>query len=166
MKPPESVHPDPRWQQLLGGWDDLKRIADSWEKDDRVAPDIARILKVACDLFVHSYFKYEFATVATAWSLLALEATLRDCLGLQKEDRIGLKVLIGKAQGRGWLSAQEANALHAGRELRDQFVHAEDLAIYTPAMAAELLAAAHAAISDLYGRSQEEAMKKPRGEKT
>jgi hypothetical protein len=149
VKPEDLVDPDPRWQNLLGGWDDLKRTAASWKQGDRIEPPIARMLQVARDLFVHSYFEYEFATVATAWSLLALEAALRDLLGVEKEERIGLKVLIGKAQGRGWLSAREASALHAGRELRDRFVHAEDLAIYTPAMAAELLAVAHAAFRPL-----------------
>jgi hypothetical protein len=80
-KPPELVEPDERWQVMLGDRAALVRTAAGWRNDESVPNAVAAMLRVTRELFVHSYFVYEFSVVAVTWSLLALEAALRDCLG-------------------------------------------------------------------------------------
>lgn len=158
---PELVTPDPRWNHMIGGRDALQKVADSWRRDLVVATGVSEMLVVARDLFVFSFFKYDFGLVAVAWSLLALEEALRDCLDVDREKKLGLKALIGKAQGRGWFSDGEAKALHAGKKLRDRIVHTEGHKVYSPGMVAELLASSHAAIGDLYSRSSSTYQERP-----
>lgn len=162
----DLVTPDPRWNYTIGNRDALQRVADSWRRDPRVATEVSKMLTVARDLFVFSIFNYDFGLVAVAWSLLALEVALRDCLNVGREEEIGLKALIGKAQGRGWFSDVEAKALHAGRQLRDRIVHSDGHKVYSPGMVEELLASSHAAIGDLYSRIIDEGVTTPSARST
>ena len=112
------------------------------------------MLSTARRLFVHSYFEYEFLVVATAWSLLAVEAALRDVLGLKRGPRsAGFGKMIGMAQGRGWFTKDEAEAVRAGKQLRDHLIHASGAVRYTPGMVEPMLASSHAATADLYLRA-------------
>lgn len=123
-KEPELVEPDERWQQMVGTHADLVEKAYSWPTDPRVKNEVAERLATCRALFAHSYFVYEFGVVAGVWSVFAVEAALRDCLGEAATQKDGLKDLIGKAQGRGWFNKQEADALRAGAELRNRFTRA------------------------------------------
>ena len=108
------------------------------------------MLRVARALFVHSYFVYEFSLTAVIWGLLALEASLRGCL--DASDRESLASLIRRAKDRGLITPIEADALDAGRELRNRIVHGHLLPAFSPGAAAQMLEATHEAISDIYER--------------
>lgn len=138
---------------MLGDRAALVNAANGWRRADSVPEAVAAMLRVTRELFVHSYFVYEFGVVAVTWSLLALEAALRDCLSTAADDRDGLTKLIGKAEGRGWLTADEAERLHAGAQLRNRLAHARGQLNFTVGMTAPMLEAAHDAIADLYTRS-------------
>lgn len=149
-KPPELVEPDERWQSMVGDRAALAELAGSWPSDERVRPAVGEMLRVSRQLFVHSYFVHEFAVVAVVWSVFALEAALRDCLGGEAGERDGLARLVGKAERRNWLSSAQAEAIRAGAELRNRLVHTEGQKAFTVGMTAELLAASHQAVSDIY----------------
>jgi hypothetical protein len=155
MKPAELVEPDPRWQRLVGDKSGLEAAAASWRVSSAVPDGVASVLRIARLLFVHSYFVYEFSLTAVTWGLLVLEASLRDCL--QADERIPFARLIRDAESRSLLSHAEAEAIDAGRELRNRIVHGQLLVTtLTPAVVGEMLAATHDAISDLYERVAEE----------
>lgn len=151
-KPAVELQPDPRWQTMVGTYADLRRVASGWEVSEPVPDDIGRMLEVARELFAHSYFVYEFNLVAVVWSLLALEGALRR--SLPDAGRRTLEWLITDAREQGLLSEVEAGALDAARRLRNGFVHTDGQQAVSPGMAAELLAAAHQAVSDLCARSE------------
>jgi hypothetical protein len=151
-KPAELVDPDPRWQHLVGSWADLAAAAADWPVAPGVPDEVKAILSVARELFVHSYFVYEFSVVAVAWSLFAVEAAARDCLG-QSTGRKGLTALIGECHTRGWLTVEEVKSLRAGAKIRNSLAHPCLQTVFTVGMAAPMMASAHQAVSDLYRRS-------------
>lgn len=154
VKPHVTLAPAPQWQHLAGSYDDLVGAASDWRRDDSVPESVADMLSTARSLFIHSYFEYEFLVVATTWSLLALEVALRDVLELDRgPGSPGLGKMIGKAQGRGWFTPAEAEAVSAGKELRDRLIHGTGIVRYTPGMAEPMLRASHAAVADLYMRA-------------
>lgn len=154
MKPHVSVAPAPQWQHLAGSYDDLVAAASEWRRDPSLPESVGGMLSTARSLFIHSYFEYEFLVVATAWSLLAVEVALRDVLELERgPGSPGLGKMIGKAQGRGWFTHAEAEAVSAGKELRDRLVHGTGVVRYTPGMTEPMLRASHAAVADLYMRA-------------
>lgn len=135
---------------MLGTHADLATHAATWPVHPTTNQQVADILAVCRRLFEHTYFVYELGVVAVVWSALAVEAALRDCLGKEASDRDGLTKLIGKAEGRGWFTHHEAEALRAGAELRNRLVHAETWNVLTPAMVAGALETAHLSIAKLY----------------
>lgn len=152
MKPTELVDPDPRWQHFGTDRAALERKAASWPVGKAVPKGVADVLQVVRSLFVHSYFVYEFSLVATTWALLALEISLRDCLGAG--DRRRFEQMIKDAVKCGLLHPDEALAIDAARNLRNGIIHGEMLvSTLTPGSTAEMLGATHEAISDLYERS-------------
>lgn len=154
--PGVSLDPDPRSHNLSGSYDRLVEIAQSWEMDDDIPDSAAEMLKTSRELFIHSYFCYEFLVVATTWSLLAVETALRDALETPTgPDSPGLGKLINKASGRGWLTNSEAETLQAGKELRNRLVHATGQVRYTPGMAEGALETSHVVVANLYTRSAE-----------
>lgn len=149
-KPPVPLEPDERWQLMVGTHADLAAHASAWPTHQVTNREVADMLAICRRLFEHTYFVYEFGVVAVVWSVLAVEAALRDRLGNDADDRDGLTKLIGKAEGRGWLKQHEADALRAGAELRNRLVHAQSYGVFTPAMVAGALETAHRAIAKLY----------------
>jgi hypothetical protein len=149
-KPPEPIEPDERWQLMLGTRADLVGYAASWPTHAEVNTQVAEMLATCRRLFEHSYFVYEFGPVAVVWSVLAVEAALRDRLGEEATQKDGLTSLIGKAEGRGWLQHHQAEALRAGAELRNRFTHARTYGAFTPAIVAGALETAHRTAVQLY----------------
>lgn len=138
---------------MRGSHADLVQIAAGWRTDPRVNKEVAQLLATCRSLFTHSYFVYEFGIVAVIWSLLALEAALRDGLGGDATQDDGLKKLVGKAEGRGWFTHQEAEALRAGVELRNRLVHGRTQGVLPAPAVVPMLAAAHDAVARIYERA-------------
>ena len=84
------------------------------------------------------------------WSVLAVEAALRDRLAGDAAERDGLKKLLGKAHGRGLLGIDQVEVLDAGAQLRNRLVHGQTYGGFTPAQVAAALEAAHAVVAHLY----------------
>ena len=159
MTPAELVDPDPRWRNFVGDRGALAAHAATWRVSDSVPDGVADVLRVSRDLFIHSYFVYEFVLTAVIWGLLALEAGLRDCL--DAESRESLHDLIVRAEGQGLFTAEEAAALDAGRQLRNRIVHGHLLPTFAPGVGAQMLQATHDAISDLYDRASSAPIQDP-----
>ncbi len=152
MKPAEMVEPDPRWQNIVGDRTALEGIAARWRVSDAIPDGVSDVLRIARLLFVHSYFVYEFSLTAATWALLVLEASLRDCL--DADARTPFASLITQAEATGLLTAAEAEAIDAGRQLRNRIVHGHLLVtVLSPGAVGEMLEATHEAISDLYERA-------------
>jgi hypothetical protein len=67
-------------------------------------------------------------------------------LGASADERDGFKKLIGKAEGKGWLTATEAESLRAGAELRNRiFAHPRGQAYLPPGTSEPMIGTAHAA---------------------
>ncbi len=99
-------------------------------------------------MFVHAAFLYDLFMVASTWSLLAMEAALRDRLGADKGP--GFKRLVAMAQEAGLLTPEEAGRLGSGARLRNELVHPQGHMAYTRGMTQGFLAVAHETISRLY----------------
>jgi uncharacterized protein YutE (UPF0331/DUF86 family) len=160
MKPDISLAPAAQWNSLHMSHADLVAVASRWETDDVVPESIADMLATSRALFEHGYFVYEFLVVALTWSFNALEAALRDALQQRRgKGEPATRALVGRAQAQGWLSKEHADRLRSGTELRNRLVHTAGAMRVTPALAAEVLANAHADIAHIY----REAAKGPRG---
>ncbi|MET7759159.1 hypothetical protein ABZT27_31300 [Streptomyces sp. NPDC005389] len=72
-------------------------------------------LETSRELIRHSFYRYEFATVAVTHSLFALEHVLVEQLALSEP----LHVLIERATDTGLITAELAAALDRSRRLRD-----------------------------------------------
>lgn len=147
--------PDPRSAQFAStDYRHLVATAGRWRLRPEVPEDIGRLLGIARDLFAHGRFAYDFFTVAVVWSLLVLEAALKDRLA-RAGSRWGLKKLIDEAKAQGLVDPAAAERLRAAARLRNMFAHPERYVVLTPGLAAELLEAAHREINRLYegGRS-------------
>jgi hypothetical protein len=71
---PELVDAAPQWRSIIGSRDALVEIANGWPLDERTNEEVSGHLAICRELFVHSYFVYEFGLVAVIWSTLAVEA--------------------------------------------------------------------------------------------
>lgn len=121
---------------------DLSRLADEWRTSPAVPGGVASLLETSRALFTHSWFVYEFMAVAVAWSLMAVEAALREALA-PVPDRMNLKDLIERAEREGRIPRAWAGRLDACRQLRNGFAHPQTQTVFTVGMAAPVLEASH-----------------------
>lgn len=153
-----SPAPDARWQHF-SGWDargqeaslsyeGLAAVARQWPVSPAAPAGVAGLLSTSRDLWTAAWFHYEFLVVGASWSLLAVEAALRDCLAAGTE--VSLRRLIKKAVEGGLVDPDAAERLDTGRRLRNALLHARGQGAWTPAMAAPVLAVAHQAVAELY----------------
>ncbi len=152
--------PDQRWLRLYHDQAELISVLEAWPLNDAVPGDLARVLCVARDILVDSYYEYEYTLVAMAWGLVALEAGLRGCLGVPRDARATFGTLVGRARRAGLLTKHEAAALERhGAGFRNGILHGGLLlpkpppTSYSPEDAMTFLQAIHDAMSDLYGRA-------------
>jgi hypothetical protein len=149
---PGNLKPDPRWRNFATDYPALQASADEWPVGQAVPDGIAEVLRVSRELFVYSYFVYDFLLTAVIWGLLALEASLRVCLEVGDDE--SLKRLIQRAHANGLITEAEADVLDATRKLRNSIVHGRLLPAFTPGAAEGMLRGTHEAIADLHARAQ------------
>ncbi|MEW1951959.1 hypothetical protein [Terrabacter sp. NPDC080008] len=142
---------DPRGEPLPFTQELLQELADSWETHSRVPTGVADQLTVSRRLFVHSFHAYEFATVAVAWSLFAVEAALR--VKLAAGTSASLKQLVNRALQEGLVAQRFAEQLEAARLLRNSFSHAATQSIWTYGMVVPARAVSHEVVADVYVQS-------------
>ncbi|MGF1429626.1 hypothetical protein [Kitasatospora sp. LaBMicrA B282] len=116
---PPLASPDVRNRYLapdFAGMDDL--VADLVLPVHAPA-HVLSALETARELLRHSYFRYEFATVAAAHALFAVEQALGERLGVEEP----LGRLIELSPVAGLLPAELAERLDRSRQLRDRLSH-------------------------------------------
>jgi hypothetical protein len=142
---------------LLGGISDsghpipmtharMVEVADQWVTTEATPDGVQSLLAVRRSLFAHSFFVYEFMAVAVHYSLLAIEAALRDRL----ESKAPLQRLVDRALERGLIDAAVGEQLEAARELRNDFSHPPAQSVWTVGMAAPVIRVGHEVIAGLY----------------
>lgn len=128
-------------------YQDLVQHTGTWSTTSPTPPGVAELLKTTRDIYSLAVYHYELFAVASLWSLLAVEASLRVHYD---DDRASLKALIARAQRDSLLTAEWAARLDAGRELRNSFLHGRQQPVWTPGMAAGIIRATHAAVAHLF----------------
>ncbi|MFJ2753188.1 hypothetical protein [Streptomyces sp. NPDC087297] len=103
-------------------------------------------METSRELIRHSYYRYEFATVAVTHSLFALEHVLAERLGTNES----LRVLIERATDAGLITAGLAVELDRSRLLREKLTQgAESSAALRPLRALAMVRAVFDAVSVL-----------------
>lgn len=123
----------------------------SWAPTDTAIPGgIEKMLRLSREMFVHHYFVYELGAVAAVWSLLALEAALRERLDPSGDDRTPFRTLIKRLGELGLVAEETIKRIDIGRELRNRLVHARGQNVMTPGMSAGIIEASHKAVVALW----------------
>jgi hypothetical protein len=100
-------------------------------------------LEASRELIRHSYYRYEFATVAVTHSLFALEHVLAERLAVNKP----LQDLIERATDARLIEAELAAELDRSRVLRDKLAHgAVTSAVLSPTRAIDMVRAVFDAV--------------------
>jgi hypothetical protein len=146
-----SKTPDARWEAMFEDVSSLEDHVDRWPIAEAVPERIADYLRVTRALLVQSYFEYEFGLVATMWTMLALEATLRGCL--DAGDGTRLQRLVDEALQEGLVDEEGASILHDVRTLRNKIGHQAVSFDVEPEAILQWIGGLHAAISDIYVRA-------------
>lgn len=150
---------DPRWQHFTGGVDAggrvvpmtygrLARLADEWPVTTSTPDGVAGLLATSRSLWGLAWYDYNLLVVSSSWSLLAVEAALRDRLGATGKP--SMQDLLLKAMKQGLLSDDWTERLDAGRQVRNGLAHARSQGSWTVGMAAPVVRAAHEATAALY----------------
>ncbi|WP_424643082.1 hypothetical protein [Embleya sp. AB8] len=100
-------------------------------------------LETSRELIRHSYYRYEFATVAVVHSLCALECVLAERLAVDKP----LQDLIKQATDADLIAAELAKELDRSRLLRDKLMQGVVSADLSPARAVHLVRAVFDAVA-------------------
>jgi hypothetical protein len=146
-------------RHFLGGFDSngqpvpltperLANTADTWRTTDSTPDGVAELLRTSRELFIHSWWVYEFAAVAVAWSLLGIERAFRT--RLRAGETVSFAELIKRAQQHGLLTDAQADRLDAGRQLRNRFAHPNGQSVFSYGMSAPMLEIAHGVVADLF----------------
>lgn len=128
----------------------LRAKAAEWPVAPATPPEIGELLRVARDLYVHSLFVQEFATVGVAWSLHAVESALRLALPQRVDKRATFEKLLDQALAKDLIDVQLRERLDAGRSLRNRFSHPGGQEIWPPSQAAEALHTSHKVVHHLF----------------
>lgn len=135
-------YPGPDGEARMIAQADLADIADDWPRPPAATPGVAEMLAVARALFVHAWWRYEFQLVAVVWSLMAVEAALRD-RHAAGDERPSFSELLRRARREGTLGDSELTVLENGRRLRNGLVHPSEQSNMTLGATAPILHTAH-----------------------
>lgn len=120
-------------------------------------PDsVAHQLRVARDLFVHCLLVWEFGAVGAAWSLLAVESSLR--WALDAPDSMTFRGVADSAHREGLLTDDLADKVDAGRQLPNVFSHPKDQPAWPLGMTGGAIEQSHVVVryvSDVVGQRAE-----------
>ncbi|MFI5548239.1 hypothetical protein ACIA6E_31165 [Streptomyces sp. NPDC051815] len=135
---------DPRARDLVLDYADLHDLVADLVLPGGASMYVMSALETSRELIRHSYYRYEFATVAVTHSLFALEHVLAERLATNEP----LHALIERAAGTGLITAELAAELDRGRMLRDRLGQgAESSAALRPLRAVAMLRAVFDAVS-------------------
>ena len=126
----------------------LLTITKEWHTTESTPRGVADLLSTARATFTLAWFHYELLVVAASWSLLAVEAALRDRLDVGTAPTF--KRLLTLAIRDGLLTTEDSEHLDTGRQLRNTLAHAQSQQAWTVGMAAPVVGASHHAVRTIY----------------
>ncbi|MFF4324585.1 hypothetical protein [Streptomyces sp. NPDC001568] len=135
---------DPRVRDLVLDYTDMHALVADLVLPGGASMYVMSAMETSRELIRHSYYRYEFATVAVTHSLFALEHVLSERLAANEP----LHVLIERAADAGLITAGLAAELDRSRLLRDKLTQgAQSSAALRPLGAVALVRAVFDAIS-------------------
>ncbi|WP_374777564.1 hypothetical protein OG756_37080 [Streptomyces sp. NBC_01310] len=138
--------PDPRADGLVLDYEGMHALVADLVLPDGASMYAMSALETSRELIRHSYYRYEFATVAVTHALFALEHVLAERLAVGIDHP--LKGLIEQAADAGLIAAELAAELDRSRLLRDRLTRgAVTSADLGPTGAVELVRAVFDAVS-------------------
>ncbi|MGW7582733.1 DUF4145 domain-containing protein [Kitasatospora sp. NPDC054768] len=139
--------PDPRAHHFVTHYSDMHDLVADLVVPENAPAYVVSALETSRELIRHSYYRYEFTTVAVTHSLFALERALAEHLGVKKT----FQQLIEHAAATGVIAADLADRLSAGRQLRNKLAHGDlTSTALTPVMAVNMVRAAFDTAALLY----------------
>lgn len=114
------LEPDSRalnWVNDLAG---MEGILQDLTLPASLPPNVLRAFETIRDLLKFSFFRFEFAALAAFHSIIEVESALDS---RYKGTWKTLKDMLDAAQADGTISADQADLLHCGRRLRNDFAH-------------------------------------------
>ncbi|MFJ7965608.1 hypothetical protein [Streptomyces sp. NPDC096324] len=135
---------DPRARDLVLDYADMHALVADLVLPGDASMYVMSAMETSRELIRHSYYRYEFATVAVTHSLFALEHVLAERLAAREP----LHVLIERATDAGLITAALAAELDRGRLLRDKLVRGSaSSAALTPLRSVAMVRAVFDAVS-------------------
>ncbi|WP_330334367.1 hypothetical protein OHS33_34550 [Streptomyces sp. NBC_00536] len=135
---------DPRARDLVPDHADMHALVADLVLPGDASMYVMSAMETSRELIRHSYYRYEFATVAVTHSLFALEHVLSERLVTNEP----LHALIERATGAGLITAGLGAELDRGRLLRDKLTQgAESSAALRPIRAVAMVRAVFDAVS-------------------
>ncbi|MEV7296863.1 hypothetical protein AB0N79_35395 [Streptomyces microflavus] len=135
---------DPRARDLVLDYAEMHALVADLVLPGGASMYVMSALETSRELIRHSYYRYEFATVAVTHSLFALEHVLAERLATNES----LHVLIERATDAGLITAELAVELDRSRLLRDRLTQgAASSAALRPIRAVAMLRAVFDAVS-------------------
>ncbi|WP_234440771.1 hypothetical protein [Streptomyces rimosus] len=114
--PPSMPVPDPRGLDIVQDYGGMHALVSDLVLPHGASMYVMSAMETSRELIRHSYYRYEFATVAVTHSLFALEHVLAERLGSNDP----LHALIQRATSAGLITAGLAAELDRSRLLRDR----------------------------------------------
>ncbi|WP_438297586.1 hypothetical protein [Streptomyces sp. HUAS TT7] len=135
---------DPRAGNLVLDYADMHALVADLILPGHASMYLMSAMETSRELIRHSYYRYEFATVAVTHSLFALEHVLAERLAMNEP----LPVLIERAAGAGLITPGLAAELDRSRLLRDKLTQGtESSAALRPIRAVAMVRAVFDAVS-------------------
>ncbi|WP_145907903.1 hypothetical protein [Kitasatospora viridis] len=146
--PVPAPTPDPRARDLARDFADMAELVGPLVLPDGASRSVLSALETARELVRHSYYRYEFATVAVTHGLLGLEQALRERLGGDGTPQ----ELIARAVGAELFGAGLGAELDRAHRLRERIALGEVTSgALTPSAAVGILRTVYAAVGALTG---------------
>jgi hypothetical protein len=124
----------------------MRAHAATWPRAATTPAGISGLLKTSRDLYICSYFAYEFLTIGVLVSIQAVEAALR----LKLSSKARFVTLARNALAQGLITQDQYDRLDAGRQLRNLFSHPSQQEVWTYGMAAPSIEASHQIVAELF----------------
>ncbi|WP_371614200.1 hypothetical protein [Streptomyces sp. NBC_00454] len=135
---------DPRARDVVPDYEGMHALVADLVLPAGASMYVMSTMETSRELIRHSYYRYEFATVAVTHSLFALEHVLTERLALRKP----LQDLIEQATDTGLIPAELTARIDRGQRLREELAQgAITSAAYSPLEAIEMVRAVFDTVS-------------------
>lgn len=126
----------------------LKERTEKWPRSPHTPDSVAALLARSRQMFIDGYYTYENFMDAVTRSLQAVEAALR--VRFNAGSKPTFAALINQARAAGLVDEHTHEILNLGRRFRNNQIHATNLLVLNPAMAAVMIGAAHKLVVEIF----------------